>query len=319
MVTLSQLQSEAVWNAEFSPPSMVVLIDRLRAALHASAVAVGSKGDANHLRGYHRSAAWIHHSRYCTDRSYSVTESAGNRNPPNPNALCAIDITPNTRAELLAMCQRLDVAVRAGRLEKIVEWYGNRDGDQRVDGYDNIRNVLASADDSHLFHLHLSFDRTRVFEDHSDIFAVLTGTRGEKTTMRYVFDKKIGGDGRVIWTDGLHYRSQPLSSDVDKFGDAAGAGPITRVTALPQGWPLSMTINALCGVPDISEQTQLTALTSAVAAIAATLANAGDNPDLAPVINAIKASHDDLAGALAEAQTENADLRRRLADALNPS
>jgi hypothetical protein len=229
-----------------------------------------------------------------------------------------MDITPNTRAELLAMCQRLDRAVREGRLEKVVEWFGNLNGDQRVDGYDNIRNVLAVADDSHLFHLHLSFDRTRVFEDHSDIFAVLTGTRGEITTMRYLFDKKIGGDGHVYHTDGLRYRIQPLSADINKAGDAAGAGPITTINTLPDRWTLAMAINALCGVPDSNEQTQLTSLTTAVAAIAVALSNAGDNPDLAPVITAIKASHDDLAGALAEAQAENADLRRRLADALNP-
>lgn len=186
MPTLLQLQAETWWAAEYQPPAIADLCAKLRAHYGVDAFALGSKGDANHLYGYHRSAAWVLNSRYCTNRSYSVTETSGNRAPGDPNWLCAVDATL-PYAELLAACQRLDAAVRSGRLEKITEWYGNKDGDQRVDGYNNIANAVASSDDSHLWHLHMSFDRGRANENHDDVFAVLTGTQQGDDDMPKIF------------------------------------------------------------------------------------------------------------------------------------
>ena len=174
MPTYAELQQEVWWSREFQPPTLAELCRRLREHYNVGAIAIGSKGDNNHLRGYHRSDAWIENSRYCTNRTYSVTETPGNRNPGNVDWLCAIDMTI-PRTELVAACQRLDVAVRAGRLEKITEWYGNKDGDTRVDGYNNITNQVATSDASHLWHLHMSFDRGRAGENHSDLYAILTG------------------------------------------------------------------------------------------------------------------------------------------------
>jgi hypothetical protein len=175
VATLLQLQSEPWWNEESIPPTLNKLAVDLRAALHVPVNDVGMRGDTNHLRGYHRSAAWVHNSDFCTSRSYSVSETTGNRSPGDVNWVCAIDIGGLSQDDLMAMCQRVDAAIRSGRFEKITEWYGNINGDQRVDGYDNIRNILATSDSSHLVHLHLSFDRKRVSEDHSDVFAMLTG------------------------------------------------------------------------------------------------------------------------------------------------
>jgi hypothetical protein len=168
------ITSESYWGRESNPPALVELGAKLRAHYKLSAGAIGIKGNTAHLAGYHRSANWVRNSAYCTSRSYSVTETAGNRKPTNADWCCAIDATlPHD--EFLAACRRLDKAVRAGLLEKITEWYGNDDGDNRVDGYDNIRNVVASSDSSHLWHLHMSFDRGRVGEDHTDVFEILTG------------------------------------------------------------------------------------------------------------------------------------------------
>lgn len=175
MPSYAQLQSEAWWIREYQPPALADLCRRLREHYRVSAVALGSKGDNNHLNGYHRSAAWVLNSAYSTNRTYSVTETPGNRKPGDPNWLCAVDATLPS-ADLIAACQRLDAAVRAGRLEKVTEWYGNDDGDNRVDGYNNVANVVASSDDSHLWHLHMSFDRGRANENHDDVFAILTGT-----------------------------------------------------------------------------------------------------------------------------------------------
>src|SRR6185312_3552057 len=104
---------------------------------------------------------------------YSVSETSGNRKPWNGDALCAVDATIPLPA-LIAACKRLDEEIRAGRLEKVVEWFGTFDG-RVVVGYNNVRNTNASADSSHLFHLHMGFDRGRVNENHDDLYDILTG------------------------------------------------------------------------------------------------------------------------------------------------
>lgn len=174
MPTLVQLQQEIWWRNEFTPPTLQLLISKLRHFFQVADVNIGAKGDENHLRGYHRSRNWILNSAYCTNTTYSVSETPGNRSGGNGDWLCAIDITV-PRERLIPMCQRLDEAVRSGTLEKVTEWYGNDDGDNRVDGYNNIRNVVATSDDSHLWHAHISIDRGHAGQPHDDLYAVLTG------------------------------------------------------------------------------------------------------------------------------------------------
>src|SRR5262245_20401801 len=130
MATLAQLQAEVYWRNEFMPPELQLLASRLRAFFKVGADAIGAKGDENHLRGYHRSRNWILRSAYCTNRTYSVVETRGNRVGGNSDWLAALDITI-PREQLLVMCRNLDDAVRSGRLEKVTEWYGNMDGDTR--------------------------------------------------------------------------------------------------------------------------------------------------------------------------------------------
>lgn len=173
MPSYDDLNNEDAWRDEFAAPALETLAALLR--LHYPGCGVWLRGDNEHTRGYHRSRRWIKESIYCTNRTYSVSRTVGDRSGGNENWSCALDFGNLPQAELHAVCQRLDAAVRAGRLEKITEWYGNFGGDLRVDGYDNISNQLASADSSHLTHLHMSFDRGRANEDHSDVFAILTG------------------------------------------------------------------------------------------------------------------------------------------------
>lgn len=192
MATLLQLRNEGPWwNAEIMSPTMQKLAERLRLFYGVGPANIGAKGDTapGHMQGAHRSRAWITNSMYCTNRIYTVTETQGNRTGGDDNWLAGMDITVPA-AQLIPMCQRLDVAVRAGQLEKITEWYGNDDGDSRVDGYNNIRNQIATSDASHLWHLHLTFDRGRAGEDHSDLYAILTGT-SESTT--------VEDDMWIIW------------------------------------------------------------------------------------------------------------------------
>lgn len=196
MATEAQLRSERWWNEETIPPNLAALRIKLLNHWKLSPSAIGIRGDVNHLRGYHRSRNWIRNSKYCTNRSYSVSETAGNKSGGDGRWVCAMDITL-PRDLLLAVCRRLDAAVRAGKLEKITEWYGNLNGDQRVDGYDNIRNVSATSDSSHLWHLHMSFDRGKANDNHDDVFRVLTGT--ETTGGGDDMYCKHGDQGFAVW------------------------------------------------------------------------------------------------------------------------
>lgn len=174
MVTYAQLETEAVYRDETIPVELAYLMRNIRNHFELSSGAIGSRGDNNHLSGYHRSRNWVTKSKFATRRGYSVTDSPLNAKGGNGNWICAIDISAPARI-LLPMCKRLDVAVRAGKLEKVAEWYGNTNGDKRVDGYDNIDNEVATSGASHLTHLHISLIRSRANENHTDLFAVLTG------------------------------------------------------------------------------------------------------------------------------------------------
>jgi hypothetical protein len=195
MPTYDQLNDEAAWQDEYSAPALSMLRSRLLSWWPNAQI--GIRGDNDHLRGYHRSRRWINESIYCTNRTYSVSRTAGDRAGGDSNWACAFDLGGIPSAELHAACKRLDTVIRAGRLEKITEWYGSFGDDDRVDGYDNISNRLATANSSHLWHLHMSFDRGRANEDHSDVFDVLTG----KDYDMHVLVKSIDDD-KIYRSDG---------------------------------------------------------------------------------------------------------------------
>lgn len=147
------------YRAETIAPAMQDLIDRLRMFFNVPAINLGSKGDLNHMRGGHRSYNFIKNSPFCTNRTYTVSRTPGDRSGgADHDWLAAMDISLED-ARLIPMCKRIDEAVRSGEFEFITEWYGNDDGDNRVDGYDNIANVISSSDSSHLWHAHLTIDR----------------------------------------------------------------------------------------------------------------------------------------------------------------
>lgn len=160
------------YRAETTPPNLLKLVERLREHYGVGPMAIGCKGDLNHVRGYHRSRAFIKNSPFCPNRSYSV--SAAVNQGGDDNWLAAVDFTI-PQADLLAACQRLDAATRSGRLEKVTEWYGNRDGDNKVDGYDNLANAVSTSDSSHLWHGHISIARSRANDNHDDLFDIITG------------------------------------------------------------------------------------------------------------------------------------------------
>jgi hypothetical protein len=174
MTTEQQMRDDEWYRRETTPIQLTALAKRLSEHYGVPLDNFGIRGNLVHFQGYHRSREFVLRSRHCTDRTYSVSRTDGDHNGGSGRSVSAMDIQV-PRAELLLMCKRLDKAVRAGKLEKVTEWYGNTNGDNRVDGYDNISNRVASSDDSHIWHLHISFDRGHASDDHSDLFTILTG------------------------------------------------------------------------------------------------------------------------------------------------
>jgi hypothetical protein len=224
MPTYGQLNDEDAWRDEIAAPALQTL--GLRLYQRWPGAQIGVRGDNEHLSGYHRSRRWIKESIYCTNHTYSVSRTPGDRTGGNPNWACAVDLGGIPQTDLHAVCRRLDAAVRAGRLEKITEWYGNFGNDGRVDGYDNISNRLASSDASHLFHLHMSFDRGRANEDHSDVLAILTGENMNVLvkTLNDPAGKVYHSNGSVRWW----IRDEQTLADVIYLAASGQTPPLYR-------------------------------------------------------------------------------------------
>lgn len=103
------------------------------------------------------------------------------------------------------------------RLDLILfEFYGQSDIDLQVEGYNEYREEFASSDDSHLWHIHLSFLRSKC-GDYWAMWALLTVLMGW-TVGRWKTSLLIGGhdvarmaaitkDGNTTWMvgDGIFY------------------------------------------------------------------------------------------------------------------
>lgn len=76
----------------------------------------------------------------------------------------------------------------------------------------------------------------------------------EAEVMRFLFDKSIPGAdvGHVHVTDGLRYRIQPTSYQVDNALTKGGAPAIVTLTSadLPSGWDFAKLRQSVCGNPD---------------------------------------------------------------------
>jgi len=176
MPTAEQVRAETWWDREIVPASLDNLVDRLCAHYGVPRTYGGTKGNEAHLKGRHRSIEWALNSAYCRDRSYGTVDLRDRRG--NWRHIRAFDLKLPA-APLQALCRRLDTAVRAGRLPQIAEWFGTFDG-RTVVGW--FEGRPASSDDSHLGHLHGGLWTVNADDDHSDLFAILTGDDMTLTT-----------------------------------------------------------------------------------------------------------------------------------------
>lgn len=152
MVSYAELETEEVWRAQLVPPGIKTLADALETFYDPGVTNVGVYGDYRHLKGYHRSRAWILGSRFATNRVYSVSETVGNRGGGNPNWISGLDLVLGYVRSRLAW-DHINHAMQHSQISY-------------------VRQALLERDP---WHLHLSLDRGYADADHSTLFRIITG------------------------------------------------------------------------------------------------------------------------------------------------
>lgn len=178
MAKEAELAAETWWQREIVTPELRRLCQEICRRTGRPPVAAGTKGDRFHLEGAHRSQEWIRNSRFCTSRTYTVQVGIDREQARH---VAGFDFTPGSARSMIAQSTRLLAALKAGRLEEVREFYGNIGGDRSVDGWNNLRDRPATADDTHLWHWHLSIDR-RKLQDGALMERILATALGDAPT-----------------------------------------------------------------------------------------------------------------------------------------
>jgi hypothetical protein len=150
----------------------------------------GIVGDSAHTYGYHRGR------NYISSSDYSCQQADDKAGPGE--AASALDVTMND-SDMKAVTKRLIAAVDAGdgRLHALREFYGTTNG-YDVTGRDVRTGNWITSDDSHLWHVHLSFYR-KWADDPTEarkIAEVFTGkgastpTEDDMPKQTYLYNKK---------------------------------------------------------------------------------------------------------------------------------
>lgn len=179
MVTYLQLEQEPEWGREIVTPELSNLGIALRGFYGVGVDSWGTKGNNKHLSGSHRSQEWIRSSDYCQSRTYTVQSGL---TTTQARHIGGFDLTPGpwgstaNRTLMIGITGRMIDAMKAGKLDGVRQCFGTLDG-KTVTGWDNTRNVVISADSSHLDHLHAGLDRARMNDPDlmTDIFRTITG------------------------------------------------------------------------------------------------------------------------------------------------
>jgi len=143
------ITSESWWGREIVPATLNATFRRLCEHFDSDPMGGGTKGNAAHTYGRHRSMEWCLRSAFCTDRSYGTRDKRDRDG--NPRHIRAIDVKLS-RAQIRDVSHNLDDAVRAGRAPMVAEWFGTFDNQHVVGWYEGHES---SADDSHLEHAHV--------------------------------------------------------------------------------------------------------------------------------------------------------------------
>lgn len=215
------ITSESYWGREIVTDALNGLFRRCCDHFGSNPLGGGTKGNAAHTTGRHRSREWCLHSAFCTDRTYGTTDRRDRDG--NPRYIRAVDVKL-TPAQMRDVCHRLDNAVRGGRLPQVAEWFGTFDN-RNVVGW--FEGHPSSSDSSHLEHVHVGV--WTIYADDvpalDEIYAVMTGD-----DMSEMFPKK-GDKG-----EGVKYRQRQLvklgyktGSDTTQYDGVYGTAMVAAV------------------------------------------------------------------------------------------
>lgn len=162
----------SAWDDEYAPPALAMLRTGVREYFNLSAVELGIKGDEGHRRGYHRSRRWIYENGLGAG-DYSVKLEADKGG--DQNWLAALDIGLN-EDRMKKVTARLLAAAKAKdpRMQAVREFFGTLNG-STVTGWDLSSQSSSSSDNSHLWHVHISFYRSRAGDNHLGLLDLITG------------------------------------------------------------------------------------------------------------------------------------------------
>ena len=181
---------ETWWGREVIPPQLNAFFRRCCTFFKSDPMGGGTKGNAAHTYGRHRSVEWCLHSAFCTDRTYGTKDKRDRDG--NPQHIRAVDVKL-TRTQIREVSHRLDIAVRTGNLPQVAEWFGTFDNTNVVGWYEGH---ASSADDSHLEHVHVG-----VWTIYADDQAALNEIYDVMTGAAMALD---AADARTVWgTDGF--------------------------------------------------------------------------------------------------------------------
>lgn len=306
MATLGQLRAEPYWDREIVTPELVWLGRQLCAATGRPPGAVGTKGNTAHLYGAHRSQEWLLSSRWCTNRSYTVQRGLAGAQVRH---IAALDFTPgawgtaDNRAKVRALTRRLVDAGLARQLPGVHEVLGTLTGQVPV-GVDIPEGQLWSVDDSHLDHVHLTFDRRRLTDRAvmERVLAVAVGKGGEGDE---VDDKTWVGLAHV---DGAIDTPENWGSDNPSMSLSAAVKELLLRGVNGEDMPSQVrAMQATLG----KHGQALAGLTTVMSGLVDLIKAGSGNADLAPIL----ARLDTLTGEVGALKADFEDLRGRLAGA----
>lgn len=143
------ITSETYWAREIVPAPLDSCFRACCDHFGTSPLGGGTKGNASHTYGRHRSYEWCRRSAFCTDRSYGTTDQRDKDG--EDRHIRAFDV-PLGRVQIRDVSRRLNNAVRAGDAPMIAEWFGTFDNVNVVGWFEG---EPSSSDDSHLSHVHV--------------------------------------------------------------------------------------------------------------------------------------------------------------------
>lgn len=160
------------WDDEYTPANLRALADSVRQYFGLGWDAIGLKGDESHTYGYHRSRIWINQDG---DGRDDYSNQLAKDLSGDGNWIAALDVSLNPELMKTTTARLINaLKARDSRMASVREVFGTLDG-RNVTAWDAASNSYTTADDSHLWHVHMSFYRSMANNDHSGILNVIKG------------------------------------------------------------------------------------------------------------------------------------------------